>query len=153
MAVTKRLRYEVLRRDNYTCRYCGASAPEVLLEIDHVVPRSAGGTDARENLQVLCDSCNAGKSASMPERWLTAETKRVARLGYRESPKDDYTEMYAYMDAYAALEALPAERVLACVMHVMADVFPYRPDGPELIMAAAKLAAEGYPAPKDEVPT
>lgn len=153
MAISKRLRYEVLRRDNYTCRYCGASAPSVLLEIDHVVPRSAGGTDARENLQVLCEDCNAGKSASMPERWLVAETKRAARQGYRESPEDDYSEMYAYMDAYAALEALPAERVLACVMHVMAEVFPYRPCGPELIMAAAKLAAEGYGAQRDEVLT
>lgn len=38
MSVSKRLRFEVLRRDNHTCRYCGSSAPEVKLTIDHVVP-------------------------------------------------------------------------------------------------------------------
>ena len=40
MAVSKRLRYEILRRDNHTCRYCGESAPDVKLTIDHVVPVS-----------------------------------------------------------------------------------------------------------------
>lgn len=151
MAVSKRTRYEILRRDQYTCRFCGASAPQVLLEIDHVVPRTAGGTDAPANLQVLCEDCNAGKAASMPERWLVAETKRAARDGRRKPPEDDYSEMFAYMDAYAELEALPTERVLRCVMHVMAEVYPYRPSGDELVMAAAKAAAEGYAAPM-EVP-
>ena len=95
--------------------------------------------------------CNAGKSAMMPERWLVAETERVACADRREPPEDDYSEMYAYMDAYAALGALSSGQVLACLMHVMAAVFPYRPDGPELIRAAAQLAAEGYGAPRDEV--
>ncbi len=148
MPVSKRLRYEVLRRDNYTCRYCGASAPWVLLEIDHVLPRSEGGTDAPGNLQVLCADCNAGKSATMPERWLIAEAKRVASSGHRQLPEDDFSEMYAYMDAYAELENLSAEQILACLMHVMAEVFPYRPTGPELIQAAAVIAAEGYGAPR-----
>jgi hypothetical protein len=151
LPVSKRTRYEILRRDQYTCRFCGASAPWVLLEIDHVIPRSEGGTDAPENLQVLCVDCNAGKSATMPERWLVAETKHIGRDSLREPPEDDYSEMYAYMDAYAALEALPSEQVLMCIMHVMADVYPYRPDGPELIQATAKLAAEGYGAPREEV--
>lgn len=146
MSVSKRIRYEVLRRDEYTCRFCGASAPLVLLEIDHVVPRSQGGSDDPGNLQVLCEDCNAGKSATMPERWLIAETKRAARDRRREQPEDDYSEMYAYMAAYSALEDLPASRLLRCVMHVMADVYPYRPSGDELIVAAAKLAAEGFAA-------
>lgn len=38
MAVSKRLRYEILRRDEFTCRYCGRRAPDVQLTIDHVVP-------------------------------------------------------------------------------------------------------------------
>ena len=78
-------------------------------------PRSAtreGGSDAPHNLQVLCEDCNAGKSATMPERWLVAETKRLVRGQFREPPEDDYSEMYAYMDAYDELERLPAESVL-----------------------------------------
>ena len=38
MAVSKRLRYEVLRRDNHTCRYCGAQAPDVKLTVDNMAP-------------------------------------------------------------------------------------------------------------------
>jgi len=124
-----------------------------LLEIDHVIPRSEGGSDAPGNLQVLCKDCNEGKSATMPERWLVTETKHAARDRRREYPEDDYSEMYAYMDAYAALEDLSADRVLRCIMHVTADAYPYRPSGDELIVAAAKLAAEGFGASAEEVLT
>lgn len=65
MSVTKRLRYEVFRRDGHTCRYCGAGAPDVQITVDHVVPLALGGTDEPANLVTACRSCNAGKS-SMP---------------------------------------------------------------------------------------
>lgn len=63
MAVSKRLRYEVLRRDDFTCRYCGASAPEAKLVVDHVTPTTLGGEDVPENLVAACVDCNAGKSS------------------------------------------------------------------------------------------
>lgn len=65
MAVSKRLRFEILRRDNHTCRYCGRSAPEVKLTVDHVVPETLGGSDDPGNLVAACADCNSGKS-SMP---------------------------------------------------------------------------------------
>lgn len=46
MSISKSLRYEVFRRDNHTCRYCGGTTPEVRLTIDHVTPVTLGGTDA-----------------------------------------------------------------------------------------------------------
>lgn len=39
MAVSKRLRFEILRRDNFQCRYCGAKAPDATLAVDHVTPK------------------------------------------------------------------------------------------------------------------
>lgn len=66
MSVSKRLRYEVLRRDNHACRYCGAAAPDVALTVDHVTPTALGGTDTPDNLVAACIDCNAGKSASHP---------------------------------------------------------------------------------------
>jgi hypothetical protein len=63
MAVTPGLRWDVLDRDNFTCQYCGASAPAVKLEIDHLVPRSKGGNDVIDNLVTACVACNQGKSA------------------------------------------------------------------------------------------
>lgn len=67
MAVSKRLRYEVLRRDNHSCRYCGATAPDAKLTIDHVVPVALGGSDDANNLVTACGDCNAGKSSSSPD--------------------------------------------------------------------------------------
>jgi len=66
MAVSKRLRYEILRRDNHACRYCGATAPGVKLNVDHVIPQALGGSDKPDNLVTACADCNAGKTSSMP---------------------------------------------------------------------------------------
>lgn len=68
MALTKRLRYEILRRDNHTCRYCGESAPDVKLTVDHVLPVALGGKDDATNLVAACRDCNAGKSSSHPDQ-------------------------------------------------------------------------------------
>lgn len=72
MAVTKRTRYEVLRRDGHTCRYCGGSAPEVKLTVDHVMPVALGGSDDPSNLVTACRDCNAGKSSAVPDANLVA---------------------------------------------------------------------------------
>jgi hypothetical protein len=66
MAVSQRLRYEILRRDNHACRYCGATAPDVKLNVDHVIPTSLGGSDKPDNLVTACADCNGGKTSSMP---------------------------------------------------------------------------------------
>lgn len=63
MALSVRLRFEVFKRDNFTCRYCGRKSPEVVLEADHIVPRSDGGSDDEMNLVTSCWECNRGKSA------------------------------------------------------------------------------------------
>jgi HNH endonuclease len=73
LAVSKRLRYEVLRRDNYTCRYCGAKAPDVKITVDHVVPVALGGTDEPSNLVAACDACNDGKTSASPDAPLVAD--------------------------------------------------------------------------------
>jgi len=65
MAITKKLRFEVFKRDNFTCRYCGRKTPEVILEVDHVIPVSKGGTDDFENLVTSCFECNRGKGGSL----------------------------------------------------------------------------------------
>ena len=59
--VSGTLRYEVLKRAVFRCELCGASAEDRALEVDHIAPRSAGGSDDLSNLQALCYSCNAMK--------------------------------------------------------------------------------------------
>ena len=63
--ISDKLRYQVLKRDNFKCCACGASPakdPAVELHIDHIIPWSKGGATVLENLQTLCSECNIGKS-------------------------------------------------------------------------------------------
>jgi hypothetical protein len=65
-----RLRYEVLNRDGHRCRSCGRSAEHrgVRLEVDHIRPVCAGGSDDPSNLRALCEECNRGKGGRIPAR-------------------------------------------------------------------------------------
>lgn len=72
MAVSKRLRFEILRRDGHACRYCGRTAPEVKLTVDHVTPVALGGSDDPSNLVTACEPCNTGKSSVPPTAPLVA---------------------------------------------------------------------------------
>lgn len=66
--MTKKLREFIKKRDNYTCCICGNSThtePNLLLEIDHIVPVSKGGVTEEKNLQTLCWKCNRSKSSKI----------------------------------------------------------------------------------------
>ena len=56
--LTKSIKIEILKRDNYTCVECGATRNDSKLHIHHKMPVSRGGTDEMSNLVTLCDSCN-----------------------------------------------------------------------------------------------
>lgn len=75
MGVPKRTRFEVLRRDNFSCRYCGAKAPFVELHVDHVIPRRHGGTDDPWNLTAACVECNLGKTDGTPTEDVIREVR------------------------------------------------------------------------------
>lgn len=63
--INSRLRFLVMKRDNFKCKYCGRSpstTPGLELHIDHIKPWSKGGETVIENLQTLCNKCNLGKS-------------------------------------------------------------------------------------------
>ena len=61
-AIGSRIRMEVLKRDYFTCQYCGQKAPDVVIEIDHIKPVALGGDNDIMNLVAACKDCNAGKS-------------------------------------------------------------------------------------------
>jgi len=63
--ISWRMRFLVMRRDDFKCRICGTSPalkPGTVLAVDHVVPWADGGETLTENLQTLCERCNGGKS-------------------------------------------------------------------------------------------
>ena len=59
--ITKKTRFEVFKRDAFTCQYCGRTAPEVVLEVDHINPIANGGDNELMNLITSCYDCNRGK--------------------------------------------------------------------------------------------
>lgn len=63
--LSKEQRFRVLHRDKFTCQYCGRSAPDVVLQVDHVHPVSKGGGNHISNLTTACQECNEGKSAML----------------------------------------------------------------------------------------
>lgn len=122
MAVSKRTRYEVLKRDNHTCRYCGGVAPDVVLTVDHVVPTALGGPDAPDNLVAACKDCNAGKASTNPDdplvadvaqdalRWAAAMKVAAQRVSAREEPMRKYvTYMEDVVRSVMELSDLPED--------------------------------------------
>lgn len=66
------IRYNVLKRDNFTCQKCGITSKDgAKLEVDHIIPVSKGGKTIMSNLQTLCDRCNSGKSDKTKEDFET----------------------------------------------------------------------------------
>jgi polyferredoxin len=61
-SLSKRVRFSIFDRDGFTCQYCGKAPPEVMLQVDHIVPVAKGGTDDPGNLTTSCMACNSGKS-------------------------------------------------------------------------------------------
>ncbi|MDD5111120.1 MAG: HNH endonuclease [Candidatus Altiarchaeota archaeon] len=93
------LRLEILERNGFTCQLCGAGAGDsdpynprrkVVLHIDHIKPKSQGGTDDRSNLRVLCSTCNQAKAnIGMP-----TETTLNLLARFRRAPRDTQKEVY-----------------------------------------------------------
>lgn len=108
MAITKRVRFEVLRRDNYQCQYCGLRAPETAegLTIDHVIPVALGGLDDPSNLVAACRDCNAGKTSIQPDsplvssvssrslEWAMASANRNAQIEADFRAMEQYEEEF-----------------------------------------------------------
>jgi len=60
-------RFNVYARDRNTCQYCGLRLPRVELNLDHVIPRSQGGTSVWENIVCSCHGCNRRKGGRTPK--------------------------------------------------------------------------------------
>lgn len=62
-SISQKLRFEVFKRDSFTCQYCGRMAPDVVLQVDHINPVKEGGDNSILNLITSCFDCNNGKGA------------------------------------------------------------------------------------------
>lgn len=77
-AIPKKVRFEVFKRDKFTCTYCGRKAPDVVLEVDHIIPVAEGGKNDIMNLTTSCRDCNRGKGKRTLSDDSAIERQRVA---------------------------------------------------------------------------
>jgi hypothetical protein len=92
-----RTRFEVFKRDDFTCHYCGRRSPDVVLEVDHIVPVVEGGTNDPINLATSCWECNSGKSGVQLGQVMTAEDPhdRAVMMLERERQLEEYNQVVA----------------------------------------------------------
>lgn len=108
--IGKRLRFEIFKRDSFTCQYCGAAAPDVLLEVDHLSPVSKDGDNDVLNLITSCQGCNRGKSdIHLSDN--TAVKKQKAQLDALQARREQLDAMLEWRRGLAAIGDAEAEAV------------------------------------------
>lgn len=113
--ISKRLRFEVFKRDLFTCQYCGATPPDAIMEVDHIDPVACGGGDEETNLVTACFDCNRGKAAVSLTVVPESLAARAARVNEAEAQLAEYRAiMLQYEerkddDAWQVVEALYGE--------------------------------------------
>lgn len=109
--ISKSVRFEVFKRDSFTCQYCGAKAPDVLLELDHIQPVSKDGDSDVMNLVTACKPCNLGKS----DRELDDDSvirKQQAQLEELNARREQLEMMLTWREGMKDLQGEQLEIVL-----------------------------------------
>jgi len=89
-AMSKKLRFDVFKRDGFKCMYCGAHPPSVLLHVDHINPVAKGGKNDIDNLVTSCEPCNLGKGARLLSSAPVALADKAASVAEREAQIKGY---------------------------------------------------------------
>lgn len=92
-SLTKGVRFEVFKRDRFTCLYCGAHPPQVKLHVDHVIAVANGGSNDIDNLATSCDSCNLGKSDKSLNQVPMSLVEKAADVAEREEQLSGYAKV------------------------------------------------------------
>lgn len=102
-SLSKTVRFEVFKRDRFTCQYCGAKAPDVVLQADHIKPVAEGGTDEILNLATACVACNGGKGARLlsDDSVVEKQRKQIEELQER---REQLEMMLQWRDQVSALQ-------------------------------------------------
>lgn len=85
MPISRKLRFEVFRRDNFTCQYCGRQTPAIILEVDHIFPKARGGHDDTQNLITSCFDCNRGKGPTLLGKIKKIKTRKELAVTFKSN--------------------------------------------------------------------
>lgn len=102
-SISKKTRFEIFKRDDFTCQYCGNHPPKAILHIDHIEPVKEGGGNDMHNLITSCDICNLGKSANRLASVPQALEHSARQLQEKEEQLRGWNAVH--QEAYERLEA------------------------------------------------
>ncbi|MGZ0171451.1 MAG: HNH endonuclease [Planctomycetales bacterium] len=109
-AIPKGVRFDVFKRDSFRGQYCGATAPDVLLEIDHIKPVAKYGDNDITNLLTACQPCNSGKSdKTLNEN--TTVAKARSQLDQLQERREQLEMMVSWMEGLRDIQVTTADRV------------------------------------------
>ena len=131
-SLSKRLRCDVFKRDDFTCQYCGAHPPAVVLECDHVVPVAEGGENDFYNLVTACMGCNRGKAAIPLSVVPQSLADKAAEVAEREEQ----------LRGYGAVMEARRQRIEDDVWRVMGVLYPGQQMVPRADFASAQRFVE-----------
>jgi hypothetical protein len=104
-SISKKTRFEVFKRDSFTCQYCGQSAPDVVLHIDHINPVAGGGANDIMNLITSCEPCNLGKGArELDDK--SAIAKQKAQLDELNERREQLEMMLSWREGLAGIDEM-----------------------------------------------
>ena len=146
-AISKRMRFEVLKRDSFTCQYCGKQPPDTVLHLDHIKPVSKGGKNTILNLVTSCVDCNLGKSdVELSDD--SAIKKQQNQLNLMAEKKAQIELMIKWRDSLESADELLVDSIVNLINKLMAE-YHLNEDG---IMKVRKaISKRGYQAVYDSV--
>lgn len=108
--LSDKVRFEVFKRDGFKCQYCGRSLPEVILEVDHIVPVAEGGENDMMNLITSCRECNRGKG-KIPLDDETILKKQKAELEELNEKRNQMEMMIQWRTELRSLDARQVDAI------------------------------------------
>lgn len=138
------IRFKVFMRDNFKCKYCGKTADEKALEVDHIIPRSRGGSNELINLVTACFECNRGKRdknilIETPEVEVSEQTKLAIEAYKKKTQEEDCVRVFTN---YFLKNAPHDHELNAHELRMFRDY--YRNFHPDILFEAIDIAIEKY---------
>ena len=97
---SKKIRFEVFKRDAFTCQYCGRTPPQITLELDHMIPKAHNGKESIDNYVTACHDCNNGKGARELKSIPPPLKDKTVDLEERCSQLKEYSKYLTEMDEF-----------------------------------------------------
>lgn len=114
ISISKKVRFDIFKRDGFKCMYCGAHPPSVLLHVDHIKPVAEGGGNEDSNLVTSCQPCNQGKGAGLLSDIPTGLAEKALAVAEREAQIKGYQKIMQS-------KRLRLDKEAWSVMHILSE--------------------------------